>query len=80
MMDYDAAGRQVRRSQVYNPCDLVWHDRATGGAIYVGNQDAAQGVVSNGSTLRRCADDMVAKGITHVVNCTDDMPNYCTVS
>ena len=41
-----------------------------GATIYVGNQGAAKGP----------ADVLLAKGITHVVNCTDDLPNFCAGS
>ena len=42
---------------------------ATGGVIYVGNETAARGPASA----------MLASNIKAVVNCTDDMPNYCEV-
>lgn len=48
----------------YNEKDLLWRDEATGGCVYVGNHRAAR---SAGST----------EGLTHVLNCTDDLPNYC---
>ncbi|KAL3904967.1 MAG: hypothetical protein SGPRY_011088, partial [Prymnesium sp.] len=53
------------RPGVYNPLDPIWRDPHTGGLIYVGNQVAAQ------------SKKMLDKaGITHVVNCTDNMPQY----
>ena len=50
---------------LYNPLDAMWRDARTGGTIYVGNQQAAQ----NAALLKE-------RGITHVVNCTDNMPLY----
>jgi len=55
----------VSRPGIYNPMDPIWCDPATGGIIYVGNQSAAQ----NKSMLNKA-------GVTHVVNCTDNMPMY----
>ena len=66
--DYDAEGRALISSLAsvgsqgrYNPLDVIWMDKETGGKIYVGNQQAAQGPESKLASL----------GITHVVNCTD---------
>ena len=79
-VDYDEAARKLfaslgldatgatpegLRNNIYNPMDLVFHDKATGGKIFVGNQSAAQ----NAALLQR-------EGVTHVVNCTDSMPFY----
>eukprot|EP00322_Chrysochromulina_rotalis_P016433 CAMPEP_0115852820 /NCGR_PEP_ID=MMETSP0287-20121206/13190_1 /TAXON_ID=412157 /ORGANISM="Chrysochromulina rotalis, Strain UIO044" /LENGTH=210 /DNA_ID=CAMNT_0003306887 /DNA_START=61 /DNA_END=693 /DNA_ORIENTATION=+ len=73
--DYSEEGRKliarlkeagaIGRPGGYNPMDLIYADPTTGGKIFVGNQTAA-----------RAADQHPEK-ITHVVNCTDDMPNYC---
>ena len=51
----------------YNAMDAVWKDSNTGGKIYVGNETAARGPAST----------LAEHGITHVVNCTDDMANFC---
>lgn len=51
--------------EIYAPMDPIWRDEATGGIIYVGNQTAA----STYGMLR-------GANITHVVNCTDNMPNF----
>ena len=66
-LDPDGAARPggARFGGLYNPLDAIWRDTATGGTIYVGNQQAA----SNAQMLKE-------KGITHVVNCTDSMPLY----
>ena len=71
--NYNAEGRRLIESLglqaggMYNAMDAVWKDSSTGGKIYVGNETAARGPAST----------MAERGITHVVNCTDDMPNFC---
>ncbi|EKX45897.1 hypothetical protein GUITHDRAFT_152598 [Guillardia theta CCMP2712] len=52
-------------SSRYNSCDPIWKHPRTGGTIYVGNVEAA----SNMDILKN-------KNISHVVNCTDNMPLY----
>ena len=47
--------------------NAMWTHPETGGTIYVGNQTAARGPSAT----------LLEKGITHVVNCTDDLPNFC---
>eukprot|EP00435_Cladocopium_sp_Y103_P063304 s895_g24.t2 len=49
----------------YNAVDPLWQHPETRAVFYVGNQTAA----SNLPLLQK-------HGITHVVNCTDNMPNY----
>ena len=49
----------------YNAVDPLWQHPETRAVFYVGNQTAA----SNLALLQK-------HGITHVVNCTDNMPNY----
>jgi protein-tyrosine phosphatase len=62
----DASGRASVGGlrNAYNPMDPIYRtgDKAT---VFVGNQQAA----SNAALLKR-------EGITHVVNCTDNMPLY----
>ena len=71
--NYNAEGRRLIESLglqtggMYNAMDAVWKDSSTGGKIYVGNETAARGP----------ARTLAEHGITHVVNCTDDMPNFC---
>ena len=72
--DFDAEGRKLIESfgltpavSRYNDMDAIWRDATTGGVIFVGNETAAKGPASK---LR-------ALGITHVVNCTDNMANFC---
>ena len=71
--DYNAEGRRLVESlglQVggnYNAMDAIWKESSTGGKIYVGNETAARGPAST----------LAEHGITHVVNCTDDMANFC---
>ncbi|CAJ1376868.1 unnamed protein product [Effrenium voratum] len=48
----------------YNALDALWQHPETRAVFYVGNQTAA----SNLSLLQK-------HGVTHVVNCTDSMPN-----
>lgn len=67
---FNAEGRKILAapSGRYNDMDIIWrHPKNETGAIYVGNESAAYGP----------EDKLLAKGITHVVNCTDDMPNFC---
>lgn len=72
--DYNEEGRKLVESlglrtggDRYNDADVIWRDKdhakGRAGEISVGNQGAAR----NAKTM----------GFTHVVNCTDDMPNYC---
>lgn len=49
----------------YNAVDALWQHPETRAVFYVGNQTAA----SNLPLLQK-------HNITHVVNCTDNMPNY----
>mmetsp|Transcript_14865 Transcript_14865/g.29846 ORF Transcript_14865/g.29846 Transcript_14865/m.29846 type:complete len:211 (+) Transcript_14865:3-635(+) len=49
----------------FNACDPIWRHPTSGGTVYVGNVEAA----SNLGVLKQ-------HGITHVVNCTDNMPMY----
>jgi len=74
-VDFDDEGRKIlarmnldatqAKAGIYNPMDPIWRDPKTGGVIYVGNQTAAQ----NKAMLD-------SNGVTHVVNCTDNMPQY----
>ena len=50
----------------YHDMDKIWADRKTGAAIFVGNETAARGPLEAWNQ----------RNITHVVNCTDDMPNF----
>jgi len=50
---------------MYNALDPLWRNPETGGTFFVGNQTAA----ANLSILER-------NKITHVINCTDNMPLY----
>ena len=74
-MDYDDEARKlfaslgldtsgVGKCNIYNPMDAIYRD-AGGGTLYVGNNTAAQ----NAADLKR-------HGVTHVVNCTDNLPLY----
>ena len=62
-----AASRTGGAAHSYNDFDAIYKDAATGGTIYVGNEVAARGPASK----------LLAMSITHVVNCTDDMANFC---
>ena len=55
---------QMKAGGQYNPLDPIYA-REDGTAIYVGNEVAAKS--------RTMLSEV---GITHVVNCTDDIPNY----
>jgi hypothetical protein len=71
-VDFDEAGRRLmgevdaHHDRSYNDLDAIWRDPTTGGIIIVGNETAARASPSAFAKL----------GITHVVNCTDDMPNF----
>ena len=74
--DYNEEGRKLIASfgmspaaSQYNDMDVIYKDPATGGSIYVGNETAARGPVGK----------LLSANITHVVNCTDDMKNFCEV-
>jgi len=74
-LDFDEEARKLfarvgldadgRGGHGYNPLDPIFRDESTGGTIFVGNQTAAQ----NRSILD-------SHKITHVVNCTDNMPCF----
>lgn len=49
----------------YNAMDPLWRHPQTGGTFYVGNQTAAMNI-----------ELLLKNGVTHVVNCTDNMPLY----
>ncbi len=53
------------RTSLYAPLDVIWKSEGSSAAIYVGNQTAA-----------RDAQLLKNHGITHIVNCTDNMPQY----
>ena len=55
----------VLSSGPYNAMDALWQHPESRAVFYVGNQTAA----SNLGLLHK-------NGVTHVVNCTDNMPNY----
>ena len=74
MTDYSEEGRRLRgimhatgARTIYRSMDAVL-THSSGGQILVGNEDAARGPAST----------FADKRITHIVNCTDDMPNYCS--
>ena len=72
-MDYSEEGRKLlaalgagagHNRSGYHIMDVVWADPVTGGKVYVGNETAARDA------------DKHPENISHVVNCTDDLPNY----
>ena len=71
--DYSAEARKLFAtlgegdSASYHDMDALWRDPTTGGIIFVGNESAARGPLSY----------FKAADITHVVNATDDLPNFC---
>jgi predicted protein tyrosine phosphatase len=72
-IDFDEAGKKVLaalnldpdRKKGYNDLDPVWCHPETKASIYVGN-------ITSASTLSI----LDSHKITHVVNCTDSLPNY----
>lgn len=62
---HGAASENSSRIHGYHDLDAVFKHPTSGGVVYIGNQTAA----SSGNILRE-------NGITHVVNCTSDMPLY----
>ena len=78
--DYNAEGRRLIQNlqgtrggaavSKYNDMDAVYTDPHSKATIYVGNESAARGPTAK----------LLAAGITHVVNCTDDMHNFCEVA
>ena len=55
------------KSDSWNDLDPIWRDSVTGGTIFIGNDTAARGPPGRFEQF----------GITHIVNATDDLPNYC---
>mmetsp|Transcript_18024 Transcript_18024/g.30314 ORF Transcript_18024/g.30314 Transcript_18024/m.30314 type:complete len:214 (+) Transcript_18024:345-986(+) len=73
-LDFDEEARKLFKSININPgeiggeynyLDPIWRHPTSGGVLYVGNQTAAQDLQIQATHK-----------ITHVVNCTADMPNY----
>jgi len=73
-VDYNAEARALWQrfgidpgttSNKWSHMDPIWKCPVGGGTIYIGNQTAAQN-----------KDKLFERRITHVVNCTDDIPNY----
>lgn len=48
----------------YRNLDVVWKHPTSGGRVFIGNVSASDSI-----------EELRANGITHVVNCTSDMPN-----
>jgi len=48
-----------------SPTEIVWKHPTNGATLYVGNQSAAQS-----------RELLESKGITRIVNCTDNIPNF----
>ena len=72
--DYNEEGRKLissfgmkPASSQFNDLDPIFKDPTTGGMIFVGNENAARGPAAK----------LLSSNITHVVNCTDDMNNFC---
>ena len=55
---------RTKTGGLYNDCDCVFKDPRSGGRVFIGNQTAS-----------RSRQVLADNGITHIVNCTDDMPN-----
>ena len=75
MLDFDQEARRLRAAlgldggkptHEFHDMDRLWVDTKTGGAIWVGNENAAKGPLS----------EFERHDIAAVVNCTDDMPNF----
>ena len=75
MLDFDQEARRLRAAlgldggkptHEFHDLDRLWVDTKTGGAIWVGNENAAKGPLS----------EFERHDIAAVVNCTDDMPNF----
>lgn len=60
-LDPSGAGK----SNIYNPMDAIYCDQTTGGKVFVGNDAAAKNLP-----------ELQSRGVTHVVNCTDNLPLY----
>ena len=71
--DYTAEGQRLLRSLGvdagkggHHDLDVIWRHPSSGGCIFVGNDTAARGPAAT----------LLAQGITHIVNATDDLANY----
>ena len=68
-MDFTAEGKHLLRSGLvghrYENLNIIYQDPATSGCIYVGDHTAAESEAI-----------LKDRGITHIVNCTDDLPLY----
>ena len=67
--DFSALGRELQAgggdaASSSGSLSVLWRSES-GATIFVGNQTAA-----------RSADLLAQNGITHIVNCTDDLPNF----
>jgi len=49
----------------YNPMDIVWKEPTKGGKIYIGSETSA-----------KASQKLISNNITHIVNCTDKIPNH----
>ena len=66
--DYTRAGYQrMTRMGHVDSMNAVWTHPTSGAAIFVGGRAAAEGPAAA----------LLSKGITHIVNCTGDLDNYC---
>ena len=66
--DYTRAGYQrMTRMGHVDRMNAVWTHPTSGAAIFVGGRAAAEGPAAA----------LLSKGITHIVNCTGDLDNYC---
>jgi len=73
--DYSALGRELLASLGLD--DANASKRANMNAVWKGDNGATI-FVGNDTAARGPASAFKASGITHVVNCTDDLPNYCS--
>ena len=68
--DYTHAGHQRIARMGHEYVDnmyAIWTHPSSGAAIFVGDWRAAQGPATT----------LISKGITHIVNCAEDLDNYC---
>ena len=73
-LDFDEEAQKLFKSLNLKPCEVggdynyldpIWRHPTSGGILYIGNQTAAQDLHVQAQHK-----------VTHIVNCTADMPNY----
>jgi hypothetical protein len=73
-LDFNAEGRRLcaalgldgSRRSMYRDMDKLYQDRRTGSSVFIGNEASSRGPMAS----------FERHNITHIVNCTDDLPDH----